>query len=257
MTVATTRRSSGPLTSNRVVAAELSQKAIAFYYLFSGFPEILFCHRNFISCYHRRFVGHFRCTAPVACRKIDCPEVFWTMSNGMVEHSLPEFRIRRCDSPADAAEIHRLLCELASHENDLASMTSTVDDLRRDGFERCPPSFYADFAECTTDNGICWKAVGLSLYFTSYSSWKGKRMYLEDLYVEPEWRGRGLGHRLMSQVANTAIALDCRRLQWIVLDWNKGSIEFYKSSGALDLPKCKIMCLEGADLLRYASSGIQ
>jgi GNAT superfamily N-acetyltransferase len=173
--------------------------------------------------------------------------------SGKSNSSPAEFRVRRCEDPVDADEIHRLVYELALYEKQPRSMTSTVDDFRRDGFETSPPLFYADLAECSVDGGRAWRAVGVSLYYTTYSSWRGRTMYLEDIFVEPAWRGRGLGLTLMKHAARAANSLQCSRLQWIVLDWNKRSIEFYKSCGAHEQSEWKLMRFERDGLERFAS----
>jgi len=78
------------------------------------------------------------------------------------------------------------------------------------------------------------KAIGYAVYFYSYSTWLGKNgIYLEDLYVTPEHRGIGAGRDLLRHLAREAVANDCGRLEWSVLDWNQPAIDFYQSIGAL------------------------
>ena len=76
-------------------------------------------------------------------------------------------------------------------------------------------------------------AVGFAIYFYSYSTWLGKKgLYLEDLYVDPEFRGHGAGKALFQNLAQIALENDCARFEWRVLDWNEPAIKFYESMGA-------------------------
>jgi diamine N-acetyltransferase len=93
-------------------------------------------------------------------------------------------------------------------------MTTSVQDFERDGFETSPPLFYSALAEYSCDGGTSWRAVGVSMFFVSYSSWCGKTLYLEDFFVEVAWRKRGLGTRLMEHAVDAAIEMQCSRLQW-------------------------------------------
>lgn len=90
----------------------------------------------------------------------------------------PEYRIRRCDHPSDAEAIHALVYELAVFEKQPEALTQTVADYQRDGFETSPPLFVASLAECKENDK--WVAVGLALWYFTYSTWKGKSFYLED-----------------------------------------------------------------------------
>lgn len=76
------------------------------------------------------------------------------------------------------------------------------------------------------------KIVGFALYFTSYSTWKGKALYLEDFYVQPEYRKFGYGSMLFDEVVKIAKERKVRRMDWVVLDWNENAIQFYKKKGA-------------------------
>jgi len=103
-----------------------------------------------------------------------------------------------------------------------------VERLRKDGFgdEKLFHCFVADAGD---------KLVGYSLYFFSYSMCQGKCMYLEDLYVNQEYRKQGLGVGLWKKVAEVAVAKKCTQMDWVCLCWNKPSIEFYKSKGAVNI----------------------
>ena len=82
---------------------------------------------------------------------------------------------------------------------------------------------------CEVDN----QAVGFAVYFFNYSTWLGKQgLYLEDLYVSPEYRGVGAGKALLIHLAKIAVSKQCGRFEWSVIDWNEPAINFYKSLGA-------------------------
>ncbi len=116
--------------------------------------------------------------------------------------------------------------ELAEYERAPREAVATADDLRRDGF--CPePRFYVEIAE--------WggEPAGFALWFFNYSTWLGKAgLYLEDLFVRPSFRRKGIGKALLVHLAKVAVEKGCGRYQWQVLDWNTPAIEFYESLGA-------------------------
>ncbi len=98
------------------------------------------------------------------------------------------------------------------------------------------------------------KEVGFALYFYNFSTFLGKAgIYLEDLFVLPEYRGRGYGKGLLQKLAATAYDEGCGRLEWCCLDWNAPSIDFYKSLGALSLDEWTIYRLTGDTLERNAN----
>src|ERR1039458_5987426 len=127
--------------------------------------------------------------------------------------------------PEDIPEILSLIRELADYEKEPASAQATAGDLLRDGFTE-PPRFHCLIAECaesptnnkqqTTNNSFC---AGFALYFYNYSTWRGHAgIYLEDLFVRPVFRGKGIGKALLASVASIAVAEGCPRLEWAVLD---------------------------------------
>src|SRR5271154_5453954 len=96
--------------------------------------------------------------------------------------------------------------------------------------------------------------VGFALYFHNFSTFVGRAgIYLEDLFVEPHHRGKGVGKALLAHVANLAVERKCGRFEWAVLDWNTPSIEFYKSLGAIPLDDWTLFRLTGDALHRVAS----
>jgi GNAT superfamily N-acetyltransferase len=99
------------------------------------------------------------------------------------------------------------------------------------------------------------KPVGFALFFHNYSTFLGRPgIYLEDLYVRPEARGHGVGRRLLSWLAATAVSRGCGRLEWAVLDWNEPSIRFYRNLGAVALDDWTTYRVTGPALTQLASS---
>jgi GNAT superfamily N-acetyltransferase len=95
---------------------------------------------------------------------------------------------------------------------------------------------------------------GFALFFHNFSTFEGKPgIYLEDLFVRPEARGSGLGKALLAELAALALARDCARLEWSVLDWNAPAIGFYKKLGARLMDEWTVMRVDGADLARLGS----
>ena len=148
--------------------------------------------------------------------------------------------------PGDVATILGLIRDLARYERDPDAVIATEADLLRDGFGPSP-KFRCDLAE--------WdgRPVGFVLWFWNWSTWLGKPgLYLEDLFVQPEARGRGIGKALLVHLARIAVRENCGRFQWQVLDWNEPSIKFYESLGARKLPSWLSMRVEGGALERLA-----
>ncbi|XP_055790993.1 diamine acetyltransferase 2b isoform X2 [Salvelinus fontinalis] len=98
--------------------------------------------------------------------------------------------------------------------------------------------------KCCPNDG--YTVVGYALYFYTYSTWKGRSVYMEDLYVMPDFRGKGIGKGLMAKVAQVGVETQCVRLQLSVLEWNKPSLDFYIARGAEDLT-----AKEGWHFLRF------
>jgi GNAT superfamily N-acetyltransferase len=97
--------------------------------------------------------------------------------------------------------------------------------------------------------------AGFALFFHTFSTFLGQRgLYLEDLFVVPQWRGRGLGRVLLSHLARIAVERDCGRMEWSVLNWNEPAIGFYRSVGAVPLDEWTMFRLTGPSLLALAGS---
>ena len=106
--------------------------------------------------------------------------------------------------------------------------------------------------EFYSQGGSAGESVGFALFFQNYSTFVGKPgLYLEDLFVKPPFRGRGLGKALILEIARLAVERDCGRFEWTVLDWNKPSIEFYEALGAKPMSDWTIYRLTGDALKKY------
>ena len=153
---------------------------------------------------------------------------------------------------AAAADVPRILTfirSLAEYERAPQEVSATEEGLMRDGFG--PRPFY----ECLIAE-LDGEPAGFALFFFNYSTWKGRPgVYLEDLFVEPELRGRGIGKALLRQVAAFAVDNGCQRLQWEVLDWNTPAIDFYRAMGAEFLDEWRNARIGGDALVRLAGAG--
>jgi GNAT superfamily N-acetyltransferase len=121
---------------------------------------------------------------------------------------------------SDVPQILTFIRALAAYEREPEAVEATEADLERDGFGP-HPSYYCLIAEL---DGV---PAGFAFYFYNYSTWLGRRgIYLEDLFVEPRFRGLGIGRALLERVAAIAVQEHCTRLQWEVLDWNRPATDF-------------------------------
>lgn len=125
----------------------------------------------------------------------------------------------------DEAAIHELIVELAVYERAPKEVTNTVAQLRIDLFE----DKICDALVVEDDS----KVVGFALFYTSYSTWKGRCLYLEDFYVREENRRSGIGTKLFHEVVNIAKERGVKRMDWQVLEWNEPGLNFYKRENAI------------------------
>ncbi|MGB5941755.1 MAG: GNAT family N-acetyltransferase [Leeuwenhoekiella sp.] len=126
----------------------------------------------------------------------------------------------------DMASVLRLIKELAAFEKEPDAVEVTVDDLIAYGTGN-NPEFTCFIAE-NPEDGV----VGIALLYFRFSTWKGRTIHLEDLVVKQEKRGQGIGMQLYTETIKYAHELGVRRIEWVVLDWNKTAIDFYEASGA-------------------------
>jgi GNAT superfamily N-acetyltransferase len=124
----------------------------------------------------------------------------------------------------DLPRVLELVKELAEFERAPHEVINTVQLMEEDGFGASP--IYGFFV-CESPKGI----IGLSLYYWRYSTWKGKRLYLEDIIVTEAERGQGVGKLLFDRTMKKALEENCTGMMWQVLDWNEPAINFYKKYG--------------------------
>ena len=152
----------------------------------------------------------------------------------------------RTATEADVPQILEFIRALAAYEREPDAVTATEAHLLRDGFG--PNPFYV----CLIAD-LDGQPAGFAFYFFNYSTWKGRPgLYLEDLFVHPEFRGLGIGKALLERVAAIAVEKNCPRLQWEVLDWNTPAIDFYRAMGAEFLDEWRNVRVSGDALLRLA-----
>lgn len=159
---------------------------------------------------------------------------------------MPNFQIRKA-KPEDTETIFNLIYKLAVYEKLENDVITTVEELRTNIFEKN----YAEVLIAEENE----KPVGFALYFHNFSTFVGKPgIYLEDLFVEPEMRGKGYGKALLVELAKIAKERNCGRLEWAVLDWNTPSIEFYKSLGAKPMDEWTVFRLDKNGIENLAHS---
>jgi GNAT superfamily N-acetyltransferase len=148
----------------------------------------------------------------------------------------------------DIPLILEFIRELAEYEKAPEQAVATEEDLRRDGFTGSP-KFRVLIAE--------WQGepAAFALFFYHYSTWTGRpTLFLEDLFVRPRFRGKGIGKALLLRLAKTAVEEGCARFEWQVLDWNTPSLEFYQLLGAKVMKEWLTMRVSGEELVRLASA---
>jgi GNAT superfamily N-acetyltransferase len=150
--------------------------------------------------------------------------------------------------PQDIGELLRLIRALADYERLSQAVVATAELLHESLFgERAVGAALLARAD--------GRAVGMAIYFANLSTFLGRSgIYLEDLFVEPDYRGRGIGRALLQQVARIAVARGCRRMEWSALDWNAPAIGFYKHVGAQPLDEWTVFRLAGPALDAFAAA---
>lgn len=146
----------------------------------------------------------------------------------------------------DSPRIHALIKDLALYEKAPLEAKATLEQIDESLFSDNPHAF----CHVVEVDGT---VVGISIWFLNYSTWLGKPgIYLEDLYIDPDYRGKGFGLALLKELAKICIERDYERLQWWVLDWNEPSIEFYKSLGAEAMDEWTVYRVSGDALKKLA-----
>lgn len=157
----------------------------------------------------------------------------------------PDFAIRAAE-PRDLADIVRLIGGLAEFEHLEHLMQATPEKLGPHLFGPKPAA-----EAVVVESGA--RIVGFALFFTNFSTFLAKPgLYLEDLFVEPEQRGHGIGEALLAHLAGLAAERGCGRFEWSVLDWNVNAIRFYERMGATVMPDWRICRIAGDTLAKFA-----
>jgi GNAT superfamily N-acetyltransferase len=152
-------------------------------------------------------------------------------------------------TPADIAVILRFIRDLAAFEREPDAVEATEATLHEALFG-VQPAAEAVIAEDATG------PLGFAVFFHNFSTWAGRRgLYLEDLYVTPAARGKGVGGALLRHLAALAVARGCARFEWSVLDWNVDAIAVYRRLGAVGMEEWTIQRVSGDALRRLAESG--
>ena len=171
----------------------------------------------------------------------------------------------RAASAGDASLILAFIRELAEYERAPDAVKLTEAELARDGFPSADGERYFECLIAEEDvepphspdaggQSPRREAAGMALFFPVYSTWRGRAIHLEDLFVRPRFRGRGVGKALLQRVAAIAVERGCVVLYWHVLDWNEPAIEFYKTLGAEPLEEWTRMRLMDDALKALAAS---
>jgi GNAT superfamily N-acetyltransferase len=149
-------------------------------------------------------------------------------------------------TPRDVPLILRLIKALADYEKLTDRVVATEERLSDALFGPHPA---AEAVLASVDG----QPAGYALWFGTFSTFLGQRgLYLEDLFVLPEWRGKGIGRALLAHVAEVAVSSGCGRVEWAVLDWNDPAIRFYRSLGAAPLDEWNVFRLTGEPLQKLA-----
>lgn len=159
---------------------------------------------------------------------------------------MSNFQIRKA-TPEDSQTIFDLIYKLAVYEKLEQDVVTNPEGLHYQIFEKK----YAEVL-IAEEHG---KPIGFALYFFNFSTFVGKPgLYLEDLFVEPEQRGKGYGKKLLIELAKIAHEKNCGRMEWAVLDWNTPSIDFYKALGANPMDEWTVFRLTKAEIEKLSQS---
>jgi len=147
----------------------------------------------------------------------------------------------------DGPRILQLIKDLAKYEKAPLEAKATLEQIEETIFS-ANPSAFCHVAE------VDGEVIGIAIWFLNYSTWLGKPgIYLEDLFVDPNYRGQGYGMAFLKTLAKICVERGYERFQWWVLDWNEPSIEFYKSIGAVPMDEWTIFRVSGEALKKLGS----
>ena len=154
----------------------------------------------------------------------------------------------RSAKPEDLSEISSLIKELADYERAPEQAIATIEDLSAALFGPSPKVF----CEIVEVDGV---VLGFAIWFLNFSTWQGKHgIYLEDLFIRPQYRGSGWGRKLLEHLAAKCIENNWGRFQWWVLDWNEPAIEFYRALGASPMNEWTVYRVAGEELKKLGES---
>ncbi len=157
--------------------------------------------------------------------------------------------------PGDVDEIVAMIRELAEYEREPEAAQATSEQIHDTLFTGCATPSGSPAASClVVADGD--SIAGMALWFLNFSTWRGRHgVYLEDLFVRPQYRGRGYGKALLVALARICVDHDYGRLEWSVLDWNQPAIDFYRSQGAVAMDEWTVYRVSGRPLTQLADAG--
>ena len=164
----------------------------------------------------------------------------------IIPTALPDFQLRQA-TKNDCPLILGFITELAVYEKLAHEVVATAATLEESLFGE---TAYAEVVIAEYQG----EAVGYALFFHNFSTFTGRPgIYLEDLYVQPQMRGKGFGKCLLAYLAKLAVERNCTRVEWSVLDWNEPAIQFYRSIGAVPMDEWTVQRLDGDALSGFAA----
>jgi GNAT superfamily N-acetyltransferase len=157
--------------------------------------------------------------------------------------------IIRPATTADLPDIFKFIHALAEYEKAPREVVLSLEDLEQSFFGKNPQVYCLLSQEADV-------VTGIAIWHLNYSTWQGKHgLYLEDLFVDPKYRGAGHGKALLIRLAQICVEKGYPRFQWWVLDWNEPAIDFYKSFGAVAMDEWTVFRLSGDPLKKLATEG--
>lgn len=160
------------------------------------------------------------------------------------ETSIENFKLRKT-TERDVSLILSFIKEIAEYEKLLDEVIATEDSLKQ--------SLFIEKRALVVIAELNNEPIGYALYFFNYSTFVGRAgLYLEDLYIKPQFRGAGLGKEIFKFLAKQAMENNCKRMEWTCLNWNKPSIKFYESLGAIPMDEWTVHRLKESEIAKLA-----